>query len=110
MEMSDPDHVEPIEGAAAHPEFNVLDLVSNDEFWSSEHKVLEGGRIQPPLEYDPNDGGVLTISFDVTGKFNFKDYHDETTEPDGLWEIRKDAGIHPFPPDFECLPEEIDGE
>ena len=106
MEMSDPDHVVPVAGASEHPTFHVLDLFANDEFWSSEHKVLEGGRIQPPLEYDPELGGVLTIVFDVTGKFNFKDYHDETTDPDGLWEIRRDGGIHPFPPDFECLPEE----
>jgi hypothetical protein len=105
MEMADPDHVVAVDGAAAHPEFHVLDLFANDEFWSSEHKVLEGGRISPPLEYDPNDGGVLTIEFDVTGKFNFKDYYDENTDPDGLWEIRRDAGIHPFPPDFECAPE-----
>ena len=105
MEMADPDHVVAVDGAAAHPEFHVLDLFANDEFWSSEHKVLEGGSIDPPLEYDPNDGGALTIEFDVTGKFNFKDYYDETTEPDGLWEIRQDSGIHPFPPGFECAPE-----
>jgi hypothetical protein len=108
MEMSDPDHVVPVEGAAAHPEFHVLDLFANEEFWSSAHKALEGGRIDPPLEYDPNDGGVLTISFDVTGKFSFKDYYDETTEPDGLWEIRRDSGIHPFPPDFNCVPEAVE--
>ena len=108
MEMSDPDHVVPVADATAHPEFHVLDLFANDEFWSSEHKVLEGGRISPPLEYDPNDGGVLTIQFDVTGKFNFKDYHDETTDPDGQWEIRRDGGIHPFPPDFNCVPEEVE--
>ena len=108
MEMSDPDHVVPVADATAHPEFHVLDLFANDEFWSSEHKVLEGGRISPPLEYDPNDGGVLTIQFDVTGKFNFKDYYDETTDPDGQWEIRRDGGIHPFPPDFNCVPEEVE--
>jgi hypothetical protein len=108
MEMSDPNHVVAVDGAAAHPEFHVLDLFANDEFWSSEHKVLEGGRIEPPLEYDPNDGGVLTIEFDVTGKFNFKDYYDENTEPDGLWEIRRDSGIHPFPPDFNCVPEDVE--
>jgi len=108
MEMSDPDHVVPVAGADAHPEFHVLDLFANDEFWSSEYKVLEGGRISPPLEYDPNDGGVLTIQFDVTGKFNFKDFHDETTEPDGQWEIRRDGGIHPFPPDFNCVPEAVE--
>ena len=105
MEMADPDHVVAVDGAAAHPEFHVLDLFANDEFWSSEPKVLEGGSLAPPLEYDPNDGGALTIEFDVTGKFNFKDYYDETTEPDGLWEIRQDSGIHPFPPGFECAPE-----
>ncbi|MBN2563930.1 MAG: hypothetical protein JXQ75_23695 [Phycisphaerae bacterium] len=105
MEMSDPDNVVAVEGAAGHPEFHVLDLFANEEFWSSEHKVLEGGMISPPLEYDPEEGGVLTIRFDVTGKFNFKDYHDESEDPDGLWEIRKDAGIHPFPPDFNCLPQ-----
>ena len=110
MEREDPDHVEAVDGATAHPTFNVLDLFANDEFWGSEHKVLEGGRIQPPLEYDPNTGGTLTITFDVTGKFNFKDYHDETTDPDGLWEIRKDAGIHPFPPDFNCTPEDVTAE
>lgn len=70
--------------------------------------MLEGGIINPPLEYDPNDGGVLTITFDVTGKFNFKDYYDETTEPDGQWEIRRDGGIHPFPPDFDCTPENVE--
>lgn len=105
MEMGDPDHVEPVAGAAAHPEYHVLDLFANEEFWSSEHKVLEGGWIEPPLEYDPEAGGVLTISFDLIGKFNFKDYHDEEVEPDGLWEIRQDGGIHPFPPDFDCVPE-----
>lgn len=104
MEMGNPDHVVAVEGAAAHPEFHVLDLFANDEFWSSEHKVLEGGYIQPPLAYDPQTGGVLTIHFDVTGTFNFKDYHDETVEPDGQWEIRRDAGIHPFPPAFDCVP------
>lgn len=108
MEMSDPNHVVAVDGAAAHPEFHVLDLFADDEFWSSEHKVLEGGQINPPLEYDPNDGGVLTIEFDVTGKFNFKDYYDETTDPDGLWEIRRDGGIHPFPPDFNCVPEDVE--
>jgi hypothetical protein len=108
MEMSDPDHVVPVAGAVTHPEFHVLDLFADDEFWSSEHKVLEGGRINPPLEYDPEEGGVLTIAFDVTGKFNFKDYYDETTEPDGQWEIRLDAGIHPFPPDFNCVPEAVE--
>jgi hypothetical protein len=108
MEMSDPDHVVPVADAAAHPEFHVLDLFANDEFWSSEHKVLEGGRISPPLDYDPNDGGILTIEFDVTGKFNFKDYYDESTDPDGQWEIRRDGGIHPFPPDFNCVPEEVE--
>jgi len=110
MEMADPNNVVAVDGAAAHPEFHVLDLFANDEFWSSEHKVLEGGRINPPLEYDPNDGGVLTIEFDVTGKFNFKDYYDETTDPDGLWEIRQDSGIHPFPPDFDCVPEDMEDE
>ena len=108
MEMSDPDHVVPVADATAHPEFHVLDLFANDEFWSSEHKVLEGGRISPPLEYDPEEGGVLTIEFDVTGKFNFKDYYDETTEPDGQWEIRRDGGIHPFPPDFNCVPDTVE--
>ena len=108
MEMADPDHVVAVDGATAHPEFQDLDQFADDEFWSSEHKVLEGGRIQPPLEYDPKDGGILTISFDVTGKFNFKDYYDETTDPDGQWEIRRDGGIHPFPPDFECAPESLE--
>ena len=106
MEREDPDHVEAVDGATEHPTFNVLDLFANDEFWGSEHKVLEGGRIQPVLEYDATSGGTLTITFDVTGKFNFKDYHDETTDADGLWEIRQDAGIHPFPPDFNCTPED----
>jgi hypothetical protein len=108
MEMGNPDQVVPVAGAATHPDFHVLDLFANDEFWSSEHKVLEGGHINPPLEYDPTAGGVVTIAFDVAGKFDFKDYHDETTEPDGQWEIRKDGGIHPFPPDIECRPEAVD--
>jgi hypothetical protein len=105
IKREDPDHVTPVAGAAAHPDFDVLDLFANDAFWSSEHKILEGGRIDPPLEYNPDDGGVLTISFNVAGTFNFKDYHDDTTEPDGLWEIRLDAGIHPFPPVISCVPE-----
>jgi hypothetical protein len=104
MERENPDNVAPVAGAAAHPTFNVLDLFANDAFWSAEHKVLEGGRINPPLEYDPAQGGVVTIQFDVTGTFDFKDYHDATTPPDGLWEIRRDAGIHPFPPSYECVP------
>ena len=104
MQRDDPDHVERVTGATVHPSYPVLDLFADDEFWSSEHKVLEGGRISPPLEFDPAVGGFLTIVFDVEGKFNFKDYHDETTEADGLWEIRRDGGIHPFPPDFECQP------
>lgn len=108
MDREDPDHVVPVDGATEHPTFPVLDLFANDEFWSSEHKVLEGGRIEPPLEYDPNAGAVLTIAFDVTGTFDFKDYHDETTEPDGQWEIRRDAGIHPFPPSFDCVSAELE--
>ncbi|MEK7730507.1 MAG: hypothetical protein AAB363_01490 [Planctomycetota bacterium] len=108
MEMGDADHVVAVEGAAAHPDFHVLDLFANDEFWSSEHKVLEGGVIRTPLEFDPQRGATLTISFDVTGKFNFKDYYDENVPPDGLWEIRRDGGIHPFPPDFEAIPEDIE--
>ena len=55
--------------------------------------------------YDPEAGGVLTLIVDVTGTFNFKDWYDETTDPDGLWEIRRDAGIHPFSPSFSCSPE-----
>lgn len=109
MEREDPDHVEPVAGASAHPEFNVLDLFADDEFWSSAHKVLEGGRIEPPLEYDSKTGGILTITFDVTGMFNFKDYYDEATPADGLWEIRLDGGIHPFPPNFDCSPESASG-
>jgi hypothetical protein len=104
MDMGNPDNVTPVDGAAAHPTYHVLDLFANDEFWSAEHKVLEGGRIEPPLEYDPAVGGAVTINFDVTGTFDFKDYHDETTAPDGQWEIRQDAGIHPFPPNFVCVP------
>jgi len=107
MEMGNPDNVVPVAGAEAHPSFHVLDLFADEEFWSSEHKVLEGGWIDPPLEYDPAAGGVLTIAFDVEGTFNFKDYHDETTAPDGRWEIRRDGGIHPFPPDIHCLPEAV---
>lgn len=106
MDRGDPEHVVAVEGATEHPNFPVLDLFANDEFWSSEHKVLEGGVINPALDYDPEVGGVLTISFDVTEKFNFKDYHDDSTEADGLWEIRRDGGIHPFPPDFTCVPQE----
>ncbi len=105
MERGNPDHVVPVAGATEHPTFPVLDLFANDEFWSQEHKVLEGGRISPPLQYDPEKGGVVTINFDVARTFDFKDYHDETTPADGLWEIRRDAGIHPFPPNFTCIPE-----
>ena len=105
MNREDPDVVLAVDGAVQRPAFNVLDLFANDEFWNSEHKVLEGGVISPPLEYDPEAGGVLTINFKVEGKFNFKDYYDETKEADGLWEIRYDTGIHPFPPDFECQPQ-----
>jgi len=105
MERENPDHVLAVAGATEHPSFNVLDLFANDAFWSAEHKVLEGGRITPALEYDPAAGGVVTINFDVTGTFNFKDYHDATTTADGKWEIRRDAGIHPFPPNFQCAPE-----
>ncbi|MFQ6048315.1 MAG: hypothetical protein ACE5K7_03010 [Phycisphaerae bacterium] len=105
MEMGNPDNVVPVATAPAHPTFHVLDLFADEQFWSSQHKVLEGGIINPPLLYDPADGGVLTIRFDLTGKFNFKDYHDQNEQPDGLWEIRKDSGIHPFPPDFDCIPQ-----
>jgi len=105
MNREDPDVVLAVEGASQRPDYNVLDLFANDEFWNSEHKVLEGGMINPPLEYDPEAGGVLTINFNVEEKFNFKDYYDETKEADGLWEIRYDTGIHPFPPDFECQPQ-----
>ena len=105
MDMGDPDSVTPVEGAAAHPTYHVLDLFANDAFWSAEHKVLEGGRIEPSLVYDPAVGGMVTINFDVTGAFDFKDYHDATMAPDGQWEIRQDAGIHPFPPNFACVPE-----
>lgn len=104
MQREDPDHVMAVAGAAASPTFNVLDLFANDAFWSSTHKLLEGGRISPPLTYDPAAGAVVTINFDVRGTFNFKDYHDATTQPDGLWEIRRDSGIHPFPPDYTCVP------
>jgi len=105
LDRSNADHVEPVDPAGMHPDFAVLDLFANDEYWSREHQVLEGGRIDPPLVYDPAKGGTLTISFGVTGTFNFKDYHDETLEPDGLWEIRRDAGIHPFPPQISCIPD-----
>ncbi len=105
MEMGNPDHVVAVTGAAAHPDFPVLDLFANDAFWSQEHRVLEGGLIEPPLVYDPNEGGVVTITIDVTETFNFKDYHDESVAADGLWEIRLDAGIHPFPPRLNGLPE-----
>jgi hypothetical protein len=108
MDRGDPDHVVAVEGAAAHPSFGVLDLFANEEFWSAEHKVLEGGVISPELEYDMETGGVLTVTFDVTEKFNFKDFHDETTDADGLWEIRKDGGIHPFPPDIGSVPQATD--
>ncbi|MCB9851514.1 MAG: hypothetical protein H6819_00340 [Phycisphaerales bacterium] len=108
MDREDPDHVVAVEGATSHPSFPVLDLFANEEFWSSEHKVLEGGVISPELEYDSEAGGVLNIQFDVTEKFNFKDYHDDTTEADGLWEIRKDGGIHPFPPDISSQPQQTD--
>ncbi|MGD8451544.1 MAG: hypothetical protein PVJ57_06970 [Phycisphaerae bacterium] len=50
-------------------------------------------------------GGVLTISFDIAGTFDFKDYHDDTTAADGQWKIRQDAGIHPFPPGISCTAE-----
>lgn len=108
MERENPDHVVAVDGATSHPTFNVLDLFANDEFWSAEHKVLEGGVISPELVYDSETGGVLTMQFDVTGKFNFKDYHDDTTPADGLWEIRKDGGIHPFPPDITGEPQGVD--
>lgn len=108
MDRGDPDNVVAVEGATSHPSFPVLDLFANEEFWSAEHKVLEGGVISPELEYDSEAGGVLTMQFDVTEKFNFKDFHDETTDADGLWEIRKDGGIHPFPPDVSCEPQETD--
>ncbi|MCA9297527.1 MAG: hypothetical protein KDA28_00590, partial [Phycisphaerales bacterium] len=108
MDRGDPDHVVAVEGATAHPDFAVLDLFANEEFWSSEHKVLEGGVISPELEYDAEAGGVLNMRFDVTEKFNFKDYYDDTTAPDGLWEIRKDGGIHPFPPDISADPQATD--
>jgi hypothetical protein len=108
MEMGNPDNVTLVAGATEHPTYHVLDLFANDAFWSQEHRVLEGGRINPPLEYDPAQGGVVTIDFDVTGTFNFKDYDDETTPADGLWEIRRDGGIHPFPPNFECVPEPLE--
>lgn len=108
MDRGDPDNVVAVEGASMHPTFPVLDLFANEEFWSAEHKVLEGGVISPELEFDAEAGGVLTMQFDVTEKFNFKDYHDDTTEPDGLWEIRKDGGIHPFPPDITAVPQETD--
>jgi hypothetical protein len=108
MERGNPDHVVPVAGATEHPTFPVLDLFANDEFWSQEHKVLKGGRISPPLQYDPEKGGVVTINFDVARTFDFKDYHDETTPADGLWEIRRDAGIHPFPPNFTCIPEAVE--
>jgi hypothetical protein len=106
MERENPDHVLAVAGATASPTFNVLDLFANDAFWSSAHKVLEGGRITPPLTYDPAAGAVVTINFDMNGTFDFKDYHDATTAADGLWEIRRDAGIHPFPPNFTCAPVE----
>ncbi len=105
MERPNWDHVEAVAGAAAHPDYPVLDLFANDAFWSQEHRVLEGGRIEPPLEYDPARGGVVTINFDVTETFDFKDFHDETTAPDGLWELRRDAGIHPLPPRIGCVPQ-----
>ncbi len=110
MEMSDPDNVVAVDWTAAHPSFHVLDLFANEEFWSSEHKVLEGGRIDPPLEYDAEVGGIVTIEFDVTGAFNFKDYYDDETEADGLWEIRLDGGIHPFPPVINCVPDAMGEE
>lgn len=96
-------HVVPVEGATAHPDFPVLDLFANDVFWSSEHKVLEGGWINPPLTFDPALGAVVTINVDVANTFDFKDYHDDLVAPDGQWEIRADAGIHPFTPNFECV-------
>lgn len=107
MDRGDPDHVVAVEGATSHPGFGVLDLFANEEFWSAEHKVLEGGVISPELTYDSMTGGVLNMQFDVTEKFNFKDYHDDTTPADGLWEIRKDGGIHPFPPDITAAPQEV---
>ena len=107
MEREDPDHVLACGGGPRHTRrFNVLDLFANDEFWSAEHKVLEGGRIDPPLVYDPADGGVLTITFDIVGTFNFKDYHDETTAADGEWEIRPvTRAFIPFPPGISCTAE-----
>jgi len=105
MQREDPDNVIAVDGAASRPPYNVLDLFANEEFWSAEHKVLEGGLVDPPLVYDPDAGAVLTIAFNATGTFNFKDYHDESVEPDGQWEIRTDSGIHPFPPSFSCIPE-----
>ena len=104
MDRGDSDNVVAVEGATEHPTFPVLDLFSNDEFWNAEHKVLEGGVISPALEFNAETGGLLTMQFDVTEKFNFKDYYDNNTEADGLWEIRRDGGIHPFPPDIECMP------
>ena len=97
--------MEAVAGAAAHPSFNVLDLFANDAFWSQEHRVLEGGSIGPPLVYDPAAGGIVSINFNVANTFNFKDYHDASTQADGLWEIRKDGGIHPFPPNLACIPQ-----
>ncbi len=108
MDRGDPDNVVAVDGASSHPSFGVLDLFAKEEFWSAEHKILEGGVISPELEYDMDAGGVLTVTFDVTEKFNFKDFHDETTDADGLWEIRKDGGIHPFPPDIGSTPQETD--
>jgi|GEM_PF-2393027 len=104
MAFDDPDLVAAVDGADAHPDFHVLDLFANEDFWSAEHRVLEGGGIAPALQYDPAAGGVVTLLVDVTNTFTFKDYHDETTDPDGLWEIRRDAGIHPFTPQFLCVP------
>jgi hypothetical protein len=104
MNREDADVVLAVDGATEHPNFNVLDLFADDDFWNSEHKVLEGGMINPPLVYDPDEGGILSVDFDLEGKFNFKDYHDDSKAADGLWEIRYDSGIHPFPPDFECRP------